>query len=650
MCGITGFFTNSFPERIKAESNLRCMMDALSHRGPDDHGMWMDPHRRIALGHRRLAIVDLSVEGHQPMASARGRYVIVFNGEIYNFREVRKEIEATIGEMHWRGHSDTEVVLASFETWGIEASLPRFVGMFALAVWDREMGRLSLSRDRLGEKPLYFGYSGQSLLFASELKSFERHPDFAPRVDPEALPLYLRFGYIPAPHTIYSGVHKLYPGTLAHFRIEDIASLSIPDPIRYWSLSDALQTGLENPSDPNDPDIVDRFESILTKSVVGQMVSDVPLGAFLSGGVDSSTIVALMQANSDKPVRTFSIGFTDSTYNEANYAKSVAKHLGTDHTELYVSPKETVEAIPSVVGIYDEPFADSSQIPTYLVSKLARTQVTVSLSGDGGDEMFGGYNRYLYAPKIWNSIRRVCLPVRRGLGGVLGAIRPRTWDSLSPLISLFSPSLGNHGQIADKAQKVANILKSSDQDDLYRRTVSQWQDPLQLLENVVELDPLRAATATMPITDSFIQRMMYVDALTYLPDDILVKVDRAAMAVSLETRVPLLDHRVVEFACTVPTTGENHGASKWLLRSVLYKYVPPQLIERPKQGFAIPIGDWLRSDLTEWANDLLHSKRLAEHLRLAPVMKLWEEHLHGVANRQGPLWAVLMLSAWLNNR
>lgn len=656
MCGLTGFFSPAHLAENAAEVARR-MGDAITHRGPDDAGVWVDEAAGIALSHRRLSILDLSPAGHQPMASPGGRYVIVFNGEIYNHLELREALSG----IAWRGHSDTETLLAAFEAWGIEATLKKCVGMFALALWNREMRTLTLARDRLGEKPLYYGWCGDVFLFGSELKALRAHPAWRGRINRNALSDYMRYGYVPLPHSIYQGIAKLPPGswlTLAadtpvaapqgYFPGTDSKLRGVsPAPIFYWRARDAAQVGVRH--DLNDETAIDELDTLLRRAIGGQMLADVPLGAFLSGGVDSSTVVALMQVQSPRPVRTFTIGFDESGYDEAQHAKAVAAHLGTEHTALYLSAQDALDVIPRLPQMYDEPFGDSSQIPTYLVAAMARQHVTVALSGDGGDELFGGYNRYFWGRSIWRRIGTLPIPLRRMLGGMMTTLSPSTWDRLGGALPsrLRQPTLG------DKIHKLASVIDVANPEALYQRLVSQHRESGSIVIGAgASADaPQWADSEVAAFTrQDFTERMMFHDLVGYLPNDILTKVDRAAMAVSLETRVPLLDHHIAEFAWQLPLHMKiRHGQGKWLLRQVLYRYVPKELIERPKQGFGVPIGDWLRGPLRDWAEALLDESRLRREgfLHPAPVREKWEEHLSGRRNWQYWLWNVLMFQAWL---
>lgn len=652
MCGFVGFFGGI---AINGESKaILCRMtDTLVHRGPDDSGIWLDSGSAIALGHRRLSILDLTPAGHQPMVSAGGRFVIAFNGEIYNHLELRKELELAKLAPDWRGHSDTETLLAGFSSWGVAATLQKSIGMFAFALWNTDTHALTLGRDRLGEKPLYYGWQGQGdsavFLFGSELKALKEHPAFQSDINRDALALLMRHNYIPAPYSIWQGINKLLPGC--------ILTISKQQPNgcveAYWSGKEIVEAGLSSPFVGTSDEAVSALEKILLDAVGKQMLSDVPLGAFLSGGVDSSAIVALMQAQSSKAVRTFSIGFNEAQYNEAIYAKAVAKHLGTEHNELYVTSNDALNVIPNLPAIYDEPFADSSQIPTFLVAQMARQQVTVALSGDAGDELFCGYSRYFMANRIWNKLSYLPLGVRRAMAGSITTLSPASWNKIAnPLVSLFPNNLAGIN-VGDKLHKGANLLECEAFSDIYRNLVSHWQNSESLVLGATE--PLTVLTSTnlQPKTPSEIERMMAVDMLSYLPDDILAKVDRAAMSVSLESRVPFLDHRVVEFAWQLPLKYKlRNGVGKWALREVLFKYVPKTLIERPKMGFGVPIDDWLRGPLRDWAEGLLNETRLLEEGYFNPEMvrEKWNEHLSSKRNWQYLLWNVLMFQAWLQEQ
>ncbi len=654
MCGFAGFLGGVARESQAAEESLlRSLADTIKHRGPDDSGYWCDQDRRIGLCLRRLSIVDLSQAGHQPMHSASERYVIVYNGEIYNHVDLRKALDASLKSHPWRGHSDTETLLAGFDAWGIEATLNRAVGMFAFGVWDRREHTLTLARDRIGEKPLYYGWQGGGsdavFLFGSELKALRAHPAFENRIDRNALNLLLRHNCIPAPYSIYQGIFKLRPG---HLLTVSLAERE-PRTWAYWSAAQAARSGVANPFAGSDSEAIDALEEILTDAVGRQMMADVPLGAFLSGGVDSSTVVALMQAQSPRPVKTFTIGFHEAGYDEAGHAKAVAAHLGTDHTELYISAEQAMAVIPALPTMYDEPFSDSSQIPTFLVSQLARERVTVSLSGDGGDELFGGYNRYAITARLWNGLGYVPPALREMMAKGLNVVSLNSWNRIASAVENWLPRSARPTQLGNFPHKAAGVLASRSPEELYFRLVSHWQKP----ESVVlgGHEPPTLVTSDAPDLEGLddVQRMMALDIMTYLPDDILVKLDRAAMAVSLEARVPFLDHRVVEFAWHLPQVMKiRRGQTKWALRQVLSRHVPSSLIERQKKGFGIPLDAWLRGPLRGWAEDMLDESRLMRegYFDPAPIRWRWKEHLSGRRNWQHHLWDVLMFQAWLESQ
>ena len=632
MCGIAGVLDPT-SARDRLERNAIAMSDSIAYRGPDDHGLWSDPEAGIALTHRRLSIVDLSPAGHQPMVSADGRFIITYNGEVYNFQEMRPELEAR--GIRFRGHSDTEVMLEAFAAFGIATTVKRLIGMFTIGVWDRRERTLTLVRDRLGIKPLYWAKFGDLFLFGSELKALRAHPGWTPRTNRAAVAAFMRHNCIPAPHTIYEGVHKLEPGTILTLRPG-----GEPQTTRFWDARAIAQAGLANPLDANDAELTDRLEALLRDAVGRRMVADVPVGAFLSGGVDSSAVVALMKAANAGPVRTYTIGFELPGFDETADAAAVARHLGTDHTELTVIAKEARDVIPKLTDMYDEPFADSSQIPTHLVSAMTRRHVTVALSGDGGDELFGGYNRYQLASGHLRSLALLPRPLRRALAAMLTAVPADRWSQ----VLSFIPAR----QVGDKLHKLATTLRADSDADLYRRLVTHWE-PEQIVPGAAEPRGLLWDTQVERDFPGLLERMQFLDLVTYLPDDILTKVDRASMAVALEARVPLLDHRVVEFAWRIPRqTLMRDGSGKWPLRQVLYRHVPRELIERPKTGFAIPLGEWLRGPLREWAEALLSEKRLRDGglLDVANVRRTWAEHLSGRHNWQYLLWDVLMLEAW----
>ena len=678
MCGIVGVLDNSATQKGNLYKIVQGMALAISYRGPDDNGIWVDKNSQIALGHRRLSIVDLSSAGHQPMHSASGRYILVFNGEIYNHLEIRLELEVLGVSSGWRGYSDTETLLAGFEQWGIVPTLNRSIGMFAFALWDVDTRTLHLARDRFGEKPLYYGWTNDvhsngraknnaAFIFGSELKALRAYPGFLNNISRSALANYLKFSYVPAPQSIYQDIYKLEPGCLlslsSQFSVVPSEALRAPFSSdyctlqRWWSLANTVESGSKNII-TNETEAVLQLEQSLCEAVQVQSQADVPLGAFLSGGIDSSIIVALMQEQNIRPIKTFTVGFEEAGFDESPYARNVAQYLGTNHSELFVTAAEAQTVIPQLSTIYDEPFADPSQIPTYLVCKAARKKVTVALSGDAGDELFGGYNRYFWGPNIWNRLAWLPYPVRHALGAAIYAVPITGWDTLSYPVNALLPSGKRIARVGDRAHKLAARLdKVRNLDDLYHSLVSEWQgvqivkgisivdnNTMQELPSLLD-DPL----PTYGMEQSQL-RMMYRDSTTYLPDDILCKVDRAAMANSLETRVPFLDHRVVELAWQLPLNMKIRGnESKWALRQVLYKRVPRELIDRPKAGFAIPIAQWLRGPLREWAEDLLEETRLQSegYFYPAPIRIKWAEHLSGRRDHASSLWSVLMFQSWL---
>lgn len=639
MCGIAGFLTPG-PLPAEAREIAGAMGAALLHRGPDGDGVWTDGEQGVALAHRRLAVVDLSTAGAQPMHSADGRWVICFNGEIYNHLELRIALEHSGLAPPWRGHSDTETLLASIAAWGVQEALQRCVGMFAFALWDRERRTLTLARDRMGEKPLYYGVHQGVLLFASELKALRAHPCFEARVDPGALSLLLRYGYVPAPASIYMHIRKLTPGSwLTIARPDDAAK----DPCIYWSAEQVALDGQRQPLGLNDDEAADELERRLRQSIAGQRLADVPLGAFLSGGIDSSLVVALMQSISATPVRTYTIGMPDAALDESEHASAVARHLGTVHTSFVLEAGDAMRLIPRLPSMYCEPFADPSQIPTFLVSQLARREVTVALSGDGGDELFGGYERYRWAQRI----AAVPLALRQVCGAALHALPAEVWSALMAPISPLLPRELRQGERAERLRKLARVLAARDDNAVYRQIIELWPQDGGVVLGAVE--PVSVFSEDMQTSLNFESRMMLLDAQTYLPDDILVKVDRAAMAASLETRVPMLDHRIVEFAWGLPLHQKRRGGQgKWVLRQVLDRYVPRALIDRPKKGFGIPIHAWLRGPLRDWAEELLNEARLRDAglIDPAPVRRLWTEHLAGRNDWGYRLWPVLMFEAW----
>lgn len=638
MCGIAGFLENGVHRKTdRSEAILRAMGNSMLQRGPDDSGIWLNSTGRIGLSHRRLSVMDLSEAGHQPMASPSGRYIIAYNGEIYNHLDLRKALNDSVLNKVWNGSSDTETLLHGFEHWGIQATLQRTVGMFAIAVWDLAESALYLARDRLGEKPLYYGWQGQVFLFGSQLKALRAHPDFHAEISRDSLGLYLSYNYVPAPYSIYSGISKLLPGHIGRISFKDARLETWP----YWSGPEMMLAGVANRIKCTADQAVDQLETVLGKAVEQCMISDMPVGAFLSGGIDSSAIVALMQQRSTKPVQTFTIGYQDGKYSEAHDAKAIARHLGTIHTELYVSPEQARDIIPSIPEHYDEPFADSSQIPAMLVSKLASEQVTVALSGDGGDELFAGYNRHSFSDKYASWIFAAPAPLRRRVAGAILARRP---EQLSRYLS-FLPMRS----AGDKMHKAAAAMLCDSSDDLYRIFCTNGTNPItdahgsQGLGSII--DRFSGQLESLTVTE----RMMALDTLTYLPDDIMVKVDRASMAMSLECRAPFLDHRVLDYAWRLPMDLKlRNGQSKWVLRQLAYRHIPARMLDRPKMGFGFPIDNWLRGPLREWVEELISEKRLTEGGWFSPevVRKCWQEHLNGSRNWSVQLWAILMFETW----
>ncbi|MDX2475700.1 MAG: asparagine synthase (glutamine-hydrolyzing) [Candidatus Krumholzibacteria bacterium] len=644
MCGLTGFWDQE-RNLDDATSSLTAMTAVLSHRGPDDQQIHYEPDTGLGLGHRRLSILDLSPEGRQPMSSVSGRFVMAFNGEIYNYRDLADELQQT--GVVFRGHCDTEVILAAIEAWGLETTLARMNGMFAIVLWDRQDRKLHLVRDRLGIKPLFYGHVAGNFVFASEPAAFTALPGFTGEIDRGALTLYLRHLYVPAPWCIYQGIRKLDAGHV--LTLSSGSAAELPASVPFWSVSGAVQEGLADPFTGTATAAVDQLEELLADAVNKRLVSDVPLGAFLSGGVDSSTVVGLMQKCATTPARTFSIGFTEEEFNEAAYAAEVAKHLGTDHTELIVSPQACLDVIPDLPGMYSEPFADSSQVPTFLVSRLARSKVTVSLSGDGGDELFCGYHRYNFARQLHRIEGRTPAWLRSSLAPVVRGIPVGVWDGLLKLVKPVQSDGRDFAVTGDRMHKLAGVLAQKDFAGMYRAYLSLWTDPQKLVRGGFEPPTNLTGRQGPPPVDSIEGQVMFWDMINALPDDLLTTVDRASMAVGLEARVPLLDHRVVEFAWRLPQEFKvRDGQSKWVLRQVLDRHVPRELIERPKRGFAVPLAEWLRGPLRPWGESLLESRHLEERgvLDARRVRRLWSQFQKGDRQWQSQLWAILMYQAW----
>ena len=652
MCGIAGFYQGRSAGADELRGIVGAMGSALVHRGPDGHGVFVDHEFGIAMAHRRLAVIDLSENGAQPMVSASGRYVISYNGEIYNHKEIRKDFGVSDGRIEWRGHSDTEVMLAAIERWGMVEAVSRFNGMFAFAVWDRHLKLLHLGRDKFGEKPLYYACSNSTLLFGSEIRALRRHPEFQSEIDRDALTLFIRLKCIPAPYSIFRAVRKVSPGQILTFDIgaARVGSLEKPQERTYWNIRDVWERCRREPNRTDEVAMVGELESILRDSVGRRMEADVPLGAFLSGGVDSSTIVALMQTMTSRRVRTFTIGYSEASYDEGGYAAAVANHLGTDHTTLTVSPADAMNVIPELPRIFDEPFADPAQIPTYLVSRLARNEVVVSLSGDGGDELFGGYNRYLLAPSLVRAIQCVPLGARRWISRSMSRISPDAIDGALGQLIPFATRRRGRRLYGELLRKAVGLLVLDSVADLYLGLISQWRDPTTV---VVGGHDVGADILSLPQWTGRLewqQHMMAADSAWYLPSDVLVQLDRASMAVALECRVPYLDPQVYEFAWRLPRAIKiRDGAGKWPLRQLLDKYVPKSLIDRPKMGFGIPIDQWLRGPLRAWAESLLDPKRISKegYLRAEPIAEKWAQHIGGANNWHYELWNVLMFQQWL---
>ena len=655
MCGIAGYLASNIDKKI-----IKTMGNTLTHRGPDDSGIWCDKQAGIALAHQRLAIVDLSPEGHQPMLSTDSRYIIVFNGEIYNYHELRAELK----HITWRGHSDTEVILAAISTWGLDTALAKFVGMFAIALWDKKEQRLHLIRDRMGEKPLYYGWVNKAFVFGSELKALKSFPNFSNPINRDALALYLRHTYIPSPFSIYQAIYKLPAGCKLSLSLDN--ALQVPENYsaqapfnfqtikleRWWSLNETVTSEQKNLiTDKNQA--TQLLETQLRQTIRQQSQADVPLGAFLSGGIDSSLITALMQAESASPVNTFTIGFDEARYNEAEHALEIAKHLGTHHNELYINATQCLDVIEKLPHLYDEPFADASQIPTYVVCSQAKQHLTVALSGDAGDELFCGYNRYFWVRRIWKKIAWLPQPTRKLFSKIIQVLPFHYWNHLYRFFEFALPTKFHLSLVGEKLHKMAEILIAADtMETIFFTLISEWKQPNEIVLKTHQTFSILANTETPPLLNNIEDKMMYWDMMNYLSDDILVKVDRAAMGASLETRTPFLDHRVVELAWKIPFNFKYHqGVGKQPLREILYQYVPQKLLERPKQGFSIPLGDWLRNELRPWAEALLDEQRLKQEgfFNPQPIRQKWSEHLAGQRNWEHSLWIILMFQLWLEN-
>ena len=639
MCGLAGVYTVETRRVTELESITARMTDAISHRGPDDHGIWVDPRGRASLGFRRLAIVDLSEQGHQPMLSASGRFVMIFNGEVYNHRLLRRELEQR--GFRFRGHSDTEVILAAFEEWGIEVATRRFVGMFAIAVWDTARSALSLIRDRLGIKPLFIYHRPGVITFGSELKALFAGPEFDQTLDTGALTSYLRYLYVPAPRSIFRRVSKLPPGHI--LTIAD-PNEALPAPKPFWSAHEVAETGAQNQLDCSDEQAVAALEDVLSEAVQLRMQADVPLGALLSGGIDSSTVVALMQASSSRAVKTFTIGFDHRDYDEAAHARAVANHLGTDHTELRLTGEDAQALVPRLAEMFDEPLADPSQIPTYLVCELARRQVTVALTGDGGDELFAGYNRYVQGERLITQLERWPHLLRRLSASGLKRVSPRTWNQLRDGLRPVFPAAGRTRLFGDKMRKLGELLRADSTQAMYQSLLSSWQNPRELVAGGAD-----ESFVSAPIADELplMEQLMLADQVSYLPDDLLAKVDRASMAVSLEARVPILDHRVVELSWRMPRRFKvRSGQGKWILRQILYKHIPRELVDREKMGFSVPLANWMSGPLREWTGDMLSDANTAEFLCPTRVKREWDRFAAGDTSNAAGIWAIVMFRAW----
>lgn len=650
MCGICGFYSSV---SNKYRNTISKMTLAIKHRGPDDSGIWQDHSAGVFFGQQRLSIIDLSKAGHQPMQSHSGRFVLIYNGEIYNHLELRGELKKKNPFIKWRSNSDTETLLETIESWGIEKAIKKFEGMFAFCIWDKKNHCLTLARDRLGEKPLYYGWQGSGenkvFLFGSELKALKEHPEFDKKINQDAIALQLRYSYIPDPYSIYKNVYKLLPGHYIQLSKRNLKQNDLPDPKIYWCLAKTAINGSSNQSNKSEEEIKNELENQLRLTVKKQMISDAPIGAFLSGGIDSSAVVSLMQSQSNTPINTFTIGFDDKDFNEAHYAKKIAKHLSTNHTEMYISSKEAINIVPKLSKIYDEPFSDSSQISTFLISQLTKQQVKVALTGDGGDELFCGYNRYIFGEKLWNVSRAIPASLRKVFSSGIQLVSQKNWDK----ILKYLPIINRYNNVGDKLYKVTRAFDAKTFYDFYQLLSSHWHKSNEVVINSKEPKIFSNQLKQQLETLDKQQQMMILDFLTYLPGDILVKIDRASMASSIETRAPFLDHKLIEYVWKIPHRFKNkNGQGKWILKEILKQYVPKDLTERPKMGFGVPIGTWLRGPLKDWAENLLDEKTMQEEgfLNSKLVKKKWEEHISGIRNWQYDLWDVLMFQAWIKEQ
>lgn len=647
MCGITGFI--SFEEKKKNLREIAIQMSKkLLHRGPDDEDVWVDLELGVALAHRRLSIVDLSKAGRQPMISECGRFCIVFNGEVYNHLSIRDELPSPV---NWRGHSDTETIVNSIAQLGLEKTLRKVVGMFAFAVWDKYLKKLTLACDRMGEKPIYYGFKGENLIFGSELKAINAFPNLKSKISMETLAMYINLGYIPAPHSIYEGIYKMMPGNFIEFSLENIESKKIPESKAYWSLESIIKNRGLYEYRGSEKDAIDNLDFLLNNSISGQLLGDVPIGCFLSGGIDSATVVSLLQNQTSNIVNTFTIGFDEAGFDESKKAKSIASFLGTNHNEFFVSPKDALATIPKLSSLYDEPFADVSQIPTYILSEFSSSKVKVCLSGDGGDELFCGYNRHIVGPKIWGFLKYLPFSIRLIISNFIKSIPPSSWDKFYNYFETYLPKYLKVNSPGLKLQKISDLINVRSLYEVYLSLLSSWENPNSVVKNTsFFVDSSKFEFCKNNIKDPHHQ-IMFMDTIGYLPYDILVKIDRAAMSNSLETRLPLLDHRVVEFAWQMPLNMKlRKKTSKWLLRQVLKKYLPDNLIDGPKKGFSVPISDWLRGPLKEWANTLLDPSLIysQNYFNVDLINKKWHQHLSGKHDWSSQLWTILVFQSWLN--